>query len=351
VTGPACKEGSQPALEPLGAVPFGDRLAERVARRQSQIVLGLDPDPMALWPGCAEGVAAEGSAAKRAAAAVEAHCRALLAAAGPACVAVKPQLARFEALGGRGWEVLRTICKEAREQGLLTILDGKRGDIDVSAGAYATALMGEQRTPFGLLKGLKADMITVNPLLGRDALEPFVAAARAAGPALAGPGESESAAAAAEQAGEPRAGRHAAGVLVLVRTSNPGAADVQDLRLAGGGAVWERLAALVAELGEPAVGESGLSDVGAVIGATAPEHLPRARELMPRAVFLLPGVGAQGGEAGRLAPAFAAGRAGGLIAVSRSIAEAHLAAGGGDPASAARAEAERLRALAWSLGG
>jgi orotidine-5'-phosphate decarboxylase len=96
------------------------------------------------------------------------------------------------------------------------------------------------------------------------------------------------------------------------------------------------------------VGQSGLSDVGAVVGATAPEHLARARELMPHAVFLLPGIGAQGGRVEELAPAFAVGRAGGLVSASRSIANAYLNIGG-DPASAARVEAERLRVAAWAL--
>ena len=132
----------------------------------------------------------------------------------------------------------------------------------------------------------------------------------------------------------------------LVRTSNPGAADVQDLTLAGGAAVWERLAALVADLGE--VGERGLADVGAVTGATVPEHLVRMRELMPHAVFLLPGVGAQGGSVTDLAPAFAPGRAGGLVTASRSIAGA-FEQRGGDPASAAAAEAQALREAAWAL--
>lgn len=322
-------------------VAFGDRLAARVVERESQIVLGLDPDPMALWPGCAD-VPAEGSVAKRTANAVEAHCRALIDAAGPACVAVKPQLARFEALGGRGWEVLRTICKYAREAGLLTILDAKRGDVDVSAGAYATALLGELQTPFGPMKGLKADMVTVNPLLGRDSLQPFLAVARKGRVSGSASGNDRGEGKGADS----RA--HRSGLLVLVRTSNPGAADIEDLRLADGGTVWERLASLVAELGKPEVGESGLSDVGAVMGATRPEHLARARELMPHAVFLLPGVGAQGGRVEDVAPAFAPGRAAGLIAVSRSIVGAYVEHGG-DPAAAARAEAERLRETAWSL--
>ena len=138
----------------------------------------------------------------------------------------------------------------------------------------------------------------------------------------------------------------AGGLFVLVRTSNPGAADVQDLELAGGERVWEALARLVHELGT--LQPCGLSDVGAVMGATSPRHLPRARELMPHAIFLLPGIGAQGGCAEDLAAAFEPGRAGGLLSASRSIAGAHESSGG-DPGEAARAEAERLREIAWAL--
>lgn len=328
---------------------FGDVLAARVAERESQIVLGLDPDPGALWPG-SEAAAETGSWARgaaetapgaggdagtesadtapgpRAARAVLAHCRALIDAAGPACVAIKPQLACFERLGAPGWEALGAAVEYAHECGLLAIADGKRGDIAVTADAYGQALFGGLQTPFGALPGLGADLITVNPLMGADSIEPFVAAARAAG----------------------------AGVLVLVRTSNPGAADIEDRALAAterraAGTVWECLAELVAELGASGVGEAGLSDVGAVVGATEPRHLERARELMPSAIMLLPGVGAQGGRVEDLAAAFAPGRAGGLVTASRSIAGAYLAAGG-DPAQCARAEAERLRAAAWALG-
>jgi orotidine-5'-phosphate decarboxylase len=317
---------------------FGDLLAARVAERESQIVLGLDPDPEALWPGAHDAAAgaraehrptsgADRSAASqvehpstghrdrspgwRTAVATRVHCCALIDAAGPACVAVKPQLACFERLGAPGWEALEAVIEHARQRGLLVIADGKRGDIAPTARAYAQALF----------ERLRVDLATVNPLLGGDAIEPLVTGARAAG----------------------------AGVLLLVRTSNPGAADVQDLELAAGGPVWERLAGFVAEHGAAGVGESGLSDVGAVVGATRPQHLERARELMPHAVLLLPGVGAQGGRVEDLAPAFLPGRAGGLVTASRSIVGAHLATGG-DPAEAARAEAERLRGTAWALG-
>jgi len=289
-------------------------------------VLGVDPDPARLWPEPtnAGGVRAHGAqgkgAAELAAAAVVAHCRALISAAAPACVAVKLQLARFEALGETGRSVLGAVATHARSLGLLVIADGKRGDIEVSSRAYASALFDGLQTPFGTLDGLHADLATVNPLLGRDALEPFVSAARTRG----------------------------AGVLALVRTSNEGAAEIQDLRLEDGGAVWERLAEIVDQLGAEGIGAAGLSDVGAVIGATAARLLERARELMPSAVFLLPGVGTQGGRVEDLAAAFAPGWAGGLVSASRSISEAH-ACNGAPPAAAARAAAERLRETAWSL--
>jgi orotidine-5'-phosphate decarboxylase len=261
-------------------------------------------------------VPADGSPAERAAVAVAAHCAAAIDAAGPACVAVKPQLACFERLGTHGWRVLELVVEYAHAQGLLALADAKRGDIDVSAAAYAQALAGETPTPFGTVAGLGVDAYTASPYMGLDSLR-----------SLRAPG---------------------AGLFVLVRTSNPGAADVEDLRTDGGGRVWEHVARLVDRLGAPGPA-SGLHDVGAVVGATAPEHLARARELMPRTPFLLPGIGAQGGRVEDLAPAFAAGRAGGLVTASRSIVGAHEQHGG-EPAQAARHEAERLRALAWSLG-
>jgi orotidine-5'-phosphate decarboxylase len=288
-----------------------------VAARESQVCLGLDPDPGRLWPTAHEAVGG-GPPEARAAHAVLTHCGALIDAAGPACVAVKPQVACFERLGAPGWSALEAVCEHARTAGLLVLADAKRGDIDVSAAAYGQAFFGGTETPWGHVRGLEADALTVNPLLGGDALAPLLAAARA------GHG----------------------GLFVLVRTSNPGAADVQELPLVEGGDVAGRLAQLVGALGE--TGEYGIADVGAVVGATAPGALARLRDRMPHAPVLLPGVGAQGGRVEELAPAFAPGRAGGLVTASRSVARAHEAAGG-DPAGAARAEAERLRAAAWRI--
>jgi orotidine-5'-phosphate decarboxylase len=291
-----------------------------VEERRSRVVLGLDPDPAALWPEVLDrfgGTAVGGRFARtHTAEAVLDHCRAALVSAGPACVAVKLQLACFERLGAPGWEALEQTVAIARDHRLLVIADGKRGDIPVTARAYAQALVGETPGPFGPVAGLGADAFTANPLLGRDSLEPLVEAAADAG----------------------------AGCFVLVRTSNPGAAELQD---GGEPPLHERLAGLVDELGAPHTGDSGLSLVGAVTGATHPERLARLRELMPRAVFLLPGVGVQGGRVEELGAAFAPHPAAGLVTASRSIVNAY-AERGGDPSAAAAAAAEELRATAWS---
>lgn len=201
------------------------------------------------------------------------------------------------------------------------IADGKRGDVPVTAVAYGQGLVGETPGPYGPVPGLGADAFTANPLLGRDALEPLVGAAEAAG----------------------------AGCFCLVRTSNPGAGDLQDLP-APSAPLHETLARLVTDLGEASVGAAGLSSVGAVVGATAPGLLARLRELMPRSIFLLPGVGAQGGAVEALGPAFEPHPAAGLVAASRSIVDA-AGADADDPARAAQDAAFELRDAVWAASG
>jgi orotidine-5'-phosphate decarboxylase len=286
------------------------------------LVLGLDPDPARLWPRALELTAEEanGSPADRAGRAMAVHCRLLIEAVAEQCVAIKPQVACFERLGAAGWVALRETVAAAKEHGLLVICDAKRGDIDVTARAYAQAYFGDTPTPFGAVAGLQADAMTVNPLLGTDSMLPLLTAAR----------------------------EREAGLFVLVRTSNPGAAEIQELELADGGTVSGRLAGLVAALGAQRTGPCGISDVGAVTGATAPQRLASLREAMPHAPFLLPGVGAQGGDIAQLAPAFAAGRAGGLVSSSRGIVHA-FEQSRSRPERAARAEAVRLRELTWGI--
>jgi orotidine-5'-phosphate decarboxylase len=225
-------------------------------------------------------------------------------------VAAKPQLACFERLGAAGWAALERASAAARGSGLLVIADGKRGDVPVSSAAYGQALLGSTPTPWGEVQGIGADAATVSGVLGADSLEPLIEAAAARG----------------------------AGLFVLVRTSNPGAADLLD-RPVDGAPLHERIAELVATLAPRLRGEAGLSGFGAVVGATEPQHVERLRTLMPESVFLLPGVGAQGGTAAELGPAFASGPASAIVTASRSI------AGADDPAGAA----EALREQVWDV--
>jgi orotidine-5'-phosphate decarboxylase len=274
---------------------FSDRLADVVERKQSQLVVGLDPVVDRL-PADVDGD-------------VERFCEGIIESVAAAAVAVKPQSAFFEALGVEGARIFRRVCASARDAGLLVIADVKRGDIGSTADAYAEAY----RPPL-------ADAVTVSPYLGRDSLEPFLEVCRTGG----------------------------GGVFCLVKTSNPGSADVQDAVLADGRRVWEHVAGLVDELGEELVGERGLSSLGAVVGATFPREIAEARALLPRSVFLLPGIGAQGGSPRAVAAAFAAGPAGGLVSASRSVI---YASSGRDWQSAAAAEADRLAREAWRVSG
>jgi orotidine-5'-phosphate decarboxylase len=265
----------------LGRVEHvADRLAAAVQEKGAPLCVGLDPMPDRL----PDGVGA-----------VE-FCRGIVDAVADVAVAVKPQAAFFEALGPQGWAGFAEVCAYARQAGLLVIADAKRGDIPSTAEAYAAA--------FAPL----ADAVTVNPYLGRDSLEPFLA-------------------------------HEGLGIFALVKTSNPGSADLQDLPLADGRPLWQHVAGLVDELGAGDIGASGLSSVGAVVGATFPREVAEARRLLPRAVLLLPGVGAQGGKAEDLAPAFEPGPASALVSVSRSVIYAD------SPADAAAELAEQLGAL------
>jgi orotidine-5'-phosphate decarboxylase len=269
---------------------FSDRLADVVVRKRSQLVVGLDPVVERL-PNEVGGDIAR-------------FCFGIVDAVAEHAVAVKPQSAFFEAFGSDGVRAFEQVCAYARAAGLLVIADVKRGDIGSTAEAYADAFI-----PL-------ADAVTVNPYLGRDSLEPFVEACR----------------------------REGAGMFCLVKTSNPGSADLQDVLLANGRLLWQHVADMVRELGESLVGECGLSSIGAVVGATFPAEVVEARELLPQSPLLLPGIGAQGGAPAEVAGAFSAGPASALLSASRSVI---YASSGPDWREAAAAEAERLAREAW----
>jgi orotidine-5'-phosphate decarboxylase len=298
----------------VATATFADRLADAVERKRSQLVVGLDPR-LELLPVELRGEAVLGR--PEAANAYARFCCGIVDAVAPHVVAVKPQAAFFEELGGDGVAAFERVCDYARSAGLLVIADAKRGDIGSTARAYASAYL-EPRDGEPPL----ADALTVNTYLGGDSVEPFLQACRL----------------------------HGAGIFCLVRTSNAGAADVQELTLSDGRHVWHHVAELVGEGGAELTGERGLSSVGAVVGATVPRAVAEARRLLPRAVLLLPGVGAQGATAADVARAFTSGPASALVNASRSVIFAYRG-GGSDWRSAAGAEAARLRNDVWSVSG
>ena len=293
---------------------FADRLAEAVERKRSQLVVGLDPRPD-LLPVELRGEAHLGR--PETADACSRFCRGLVDAVAPYVVAVKPQVAFFEALGSDGVRALVEVCGYSRAAGLQVIVDAKRGDIGSTARAYATAFLEPSNGNPPL-----ADALTVNPYLGRDSLDPYLAACR----------------------------RDGAGIFCVVKTSNAGGAEVQDLVLSNGRHVWHQVAELVSEWGADLVGEHGLSSVGAVIGATHPRAVGEARKLLPRAVLLLPGVGAQGATPADVARAFTSGPASALVNVARNVIYAFRVSGM-DWRSAAAAEASKYAREVWAVSG
>jgi orotidine-5'-phosphate decarboxylase len=293
---------------------FPDRLAEAVDRKRTQLLVGLDPR-VELLPVELRGEAhvSRGAAAD----ACARFCRGLVDAVAPYVVGVKLQLAFFEALGADGLRAFEDACAYSRSAGLLVVADGKRGDIGSTARAYADAYLEQREDGHP-----PVDALTVNPYLGSDSIEPFVASCRRSG----------------------------TGLFCLVKTSNAGSADVQDAKLSDGRPLWHHVAELVNGWGQGLVGERGLSSIGAVVGATYPRAVAEARKLMPQAVLLLPGIGAQGATPADVARAFTSGPASALVPVSRSVIYA-FRVDGADWRKAAAAEAARLRREVWSVSG
>lgn len=226
--------------------------------------------------------------------------------------AVKPQLAYYECLGMAGLAALVRTIQYAKRKGMMVILDGKRNDIGTTAKAYAEAyLVGGGPSDFAAV-----DALTVNAYLGWDGVKPFVNAC------------------AAEDKG----------IFILVRTSNPSAVDLQDLRLADGRFVYEAMADLIADWSEATVASDGYAPLGVVVGATWPSQMKELRRRLPHAVFLLPGYGAQGGGADDCVPAFRSDGTGAIVNASRSLICAYRKAGApADFAEATRQEALRMR--------
>lgn len=273
---------------------FAEKIVAAQRAKVSIAVLGVDPQ---LDTANAPGVPAGYTLTR--------FCCEIVEACAPSVVAIKPQLAFFEARGLDGLLALTEVLKLARALGLVTIADAKRGDIGTTSAAYAEAFLGDG--DFG------CDAVTVNPYLGSDAIAPFVARVRA--------------------------GR---GVFVLVKTSNPSSGEFQD-RNAPERPLWEAVAERVNGWGSDFVGANELTGVGAVVGATYPAHARRARELMPHAIILVPGYGAQGASATDAVTAARADGLGIIVNASRSLMYAYQKDGGAPGIAAAKAaEAMRL---------
>jgi orotidine-5'-phosphate decarboxylase len=273
---------------------FVERLLEAQQVKRSIAVLGVDPQ---LDTRSARGLPEGYDLAH--------FCCEVVEACASTVVAIKPQLAFFEARGVDGLRALAEVLKLARTLKLLTIADAKRGDIGSTSAAYAEAFLGNG--------DFACDAITVNPYLGSDALAPFVARVRA--------------------------GR---GVFVLVKTSNPSSGEFQD-RPAPDRPLWEMVAERVHGWSSDFIGAHDLTPVGAVVGATYPDHARRARELMPNSVILVPGYGAQGASADDAVAAARSDGRGVIVNASRSLMYAFLGQAGSRPGEAAAQAAAAMR--------
>lgn len=250
---------------------FADRLAHSIDRAQSFIVAGFDPQ-LDTFP---EIILTE--AASRTTTDEEFVYTALtsfyslaLTALAPAIAAVKPNIAFFEQYGIGGIRAFGAVCIEARHRGLPVVADAKRGDIGSTAQAYSRAFLGKVSVSGRTIATWDVDAVTVNPFLGFDTVTPFIEDCLA----------------------------YNKGIFVLVKTSNPGSGDIQDVRSGKDGSdVSGTIARWLDQEGRKLVGDCGFSSLGAVVGAPYPAEAKRLRELMPRALFLIPGMGAQGGTA------------------------------------------------------
>lgn len=267
---------------------FADRLLAACRTKGNAVCAGIDPRwdllPLEIRQRHTSGTL------EAMAAAFEEFSLRVLDIVAPLVPVVKPQSAFFEACGPAGMLAQQRVLAKAKALGLLTILDNKRGDIASTAEAYADAALAGTSVD-GIRQAVwAADALTVNPYLGRDAVEPFLASARACD----------------------------CGVFVLVRTSNKGAKLFQDLNC-DGKPLYQHVAAAVGAWSQENLGACGFGDVGAVVGATHPLELAQVRQAIPHVLFLVPGYGAQGGSSADTAAAFRPDGAGAIVNSSRGI--------------------------------
>lgn len=274
---------------------YADRLLSAIEKKGSPCIVGLDPR-LDLMPDFIRTNVQGRPLAEAVRCAIASFNQAVIEAVNEVVPAVKLQIAFYEQYGLPGLHAFEDTIRLARDFGLIVIVDAKRNDISSTAQAYANAFLGRTNI-FGHLEAIfDVDCITVSPFLGRDSLIPFINACADYGK----------------------------GIFVLVKTSNPGSVDLQDQELAAGGEpLYKGLAKMVDVCGRKVVGESGYSSIGAVVGATFPEEARELRRLMPQAIILVPGYGAQGGTAEGAAACFNNDRRGAVVNASRSIIYSH----------------------------
>ena len=295
---------------------FADRLLSAIERKGPPICVGIDP-VYEMLPDAVAGGAGERDPQDVEACvdAIYAFTTKVLEVIRPLVPCVKFQSAYFEKYLWEGVQAYYELIHEAKGMGFLVIGDVKRGDIGATSEAYGAAHLAEIEFN-GVAEAATPDAITVNPFLGMDSIEPFVNVAREAGK----------------------------GLFVLVRTSNPGSADLQDAKTIDGRTFSEMLAEKLQPVAEAPgmVGRNGWSSIGAVVGATQPHTMASLRQRLPRSIFLLPGYGTQGATAEMTRAAFDIGK-GAIVSASRSILYAHLKAPGRAWEDAVLAAVQRMR--------
>lgn len=271
---------------------FADRINEKIREKKSAICVGLDPRLEQVPEFIKEKMLGEYANPWRAAAeSILEFNKGIIDAVADLVPVVKPQIAFYEQYGHEGVRAFEETLAYAREKGLMTIADIKRGDIGSTAGAYAKAFLGKIDLFGKSVFSFDADAVTVAPYLGWDGIKPFMDQCKA----------------------------HGKGIFVLVKTSNVSSSDLQDLQMQDKNAVYEIMGNYVDSWGADEIGESGYSFVGAVVGATFPAQAKKLRSIMPQTIFLVPGYGAQGGTAKDVQPCFNEDGTGALINASRSI--------------------------------
>lgn len=274
---------------------YADRLVSAIHKKGNPCVVGLDPR-LNMMPDFVTSCSSKMEKEKAIQVAITNFHRIILDVVSPLVPAVKLQIAFYEQYGIPGLLAFADTIQIAKKKGLIVIVDAKRNDIASTAEAYANAFLGKS-TIFGSRKSVfDIDCITVSPFLGRDSLEPFVKACT----------------------------EYGKGIFILVKTSNPGSVDIQDQKLVRTGEpLYEDLAKMVNDLAVSAIGESGYSSIGAVVGATFPHEAVHLRRLMPQSIILVPGYGAQGGNSNDVMPCFNEDGLGAVINSSRGITYAH----------------------------